>query len=143
MYENIEKIKPYFFSIREIDLTKVCLDIKLPFNWKYEKIISNYDDIGFILQDKNEINVLLSLVTTSSKEGYELVFSCAQTIILFNKEEEAKKLLFEEKVHELKKLFETQSLEKLKEIKLLNDNEKDTTQFRLVGEGIEERSEGN
>jgi len=67
------------------------------------------------------------------------VLSCANEIIKINKEEEEKRRLFDQKVNELKLLFEKESLDKLKDINLLNEyGQQNTTGVGLVGEGEEE-----
>ena len=53
MYENIKGLRPYFFSLREID-SNVSLDIKFPLSWKYEQIISQYKLVKAKVQDKND-----------------------------------------------------------------------------------------
>ena len=149
MFEIIKSLKPYFFSLREIE-NNVSLDIKLPTSWKYEQIIAPYRSVKFKVQDKNDKFNLVSLISVASKEGYDVVIGCANEIILINKEEEEKRRLFEEKVNELKVLFQNQSLEKLKDIKLIEENgQEDTTGIRMdeqrIGEGqdrdIEEQEE--
>jgi hypothetical protein len=48
MFDNIRHLRPYFFSLREID-NNVSLDIKLPVTWKIESIISLYKSINDLL----------------------------------------------------------------------------------------------
>lgn len=133
MYENVIKIRPYFFSLREIG-NNVSLDIKIPAEWKYDHIIINYEYLEAKIQDKNERNCLLSLISTDDKDGYESVFNCALELIKTNKEEEEKMKLFKEKIDELQQLFINTSLDKLKELKFNNDAGKDTEGNGMVGE---------
>ena len=44
MFDNIRKLRPYFFSLREID-NNVSLDVKLPSTWKFETIVVPYKSI--------------------------------------------------------------------------------------------------
>lgn len=120
MFESIRKLRPYFFSLREIE-NNVSLDIKLPLTWKYEEIVKPYRLIKTKVQDKNDKFSLLSLVSTSSQEGFDMVFACALEIININKEEEEKQRLFQQKMKELQELFRKESLDKLKGINLLED----------------------
>lgn len=144
MYENIKSLRPYFWSLREVEGSSVSLDIKLPLTWKYEKIVAPYSGVKLKVQDKNDKFTLISLVSPSTKEGYSLVFSCANDVIVYNKEEEEKKRLFEEKVRELQVLFQSQTLDKLKDIKLIDEyGQEDTTGIRMVGQGDEEGSDGD
>lgn len=149
MFEFIKALRPYFFSVREID-NNVSLDIKLPLTWSYDTILAPYKSIKHKIQDKNDKYTLISLVTVGTKEGYDVLFSCANEIIKINKEEEEKRRLFEEKVQELKKLFASESLDKLKELNFINNIEDDeqeedigyTTGDDEIGEGHFEEQGG-
>ena len=143
MFENIKSLRPHFHSLREIQ-NNVSLDIKLPLNWKYDDIIKPYSTISTKIQDKNEKFNLVSLVSQATQEGYDVVFACANEIFTFNREEEEKQKLFQQKVKELQELFKNESLDKLKEINLIdNYGQENTTGIGLVEQGIEERSEGS
>ena len=139
MYENIISLRPHFFSLREIG-NNVSLDIKMPAEWKYEHIVGHYETLTTKIQDKNEISILLSLISTNDKEGYELVFECAKELINRNKEEEEKMLLFKEKIKELQQLFINSSLDKLKDLKFKNNDGEDTTVTGVAGEGTKKGS---
>jgi hypothetical protein len=143
VYEIIKSLKPYFFSLREID-GNVSLDLKIPTNWKFETIVTPYRSVKTKVQDKNDKFNLISLVSSATKEGYDVVIGCSNEIILINKEEEEKKKLFDQKVNELKLLFQHQSLDKLKDINFLEENgQEDTTRVRMVEQGDEEGREGD
>jgi len=143
MFEYIRKLKPYFFSLREID-NNVSLDIKVPINWSYDEIIKPYRSIKTKIQDKNERFTLLSLIAVGTEEGYNVALTCALDIIVTNKEEEEKHKLFMSKVKELELLFKNQSLDKLKELNFISNNgeqetgQEDSTSINLVGQGIDE-----
>lgn len=143
MFDTIKFIRPFFFSLREID-NNVSLDIKLPLSWKYEEIVKPYRSIKSKIQDKNDKFSLLSLISTATQEGYDVVFSCAKEIVDVNREEEEKEKLFQQKVKELKELFKTGSLEKLKDINLLDEyGQEITSGVRVVEEGVREGSDGD
>jgi hypothetical protein len=143
VFENIKTLRPYFHSLREVQ-DNVSLDIKLPLTWNFDNIIKPYSTIGFKVQDKNDRFNLISLISTATQNGYDVVFACANEIVKFNKEEEEKQHLFQQKVKELEELFKKQSLESLKEINLLSVNEqKDTTSIRLVEKGDGKGQDGS
>ena len=124
IFETIKTLRPYFYSIREIE-DNVSLDMKFPVRWKTEY---QDDAVNIIAQDKNEKVNLVSFVTPATKEGYESVINIAQAIIKFNQEEEEKEKLFQQKINELKELFKSESLDKLKEITFTENGErKDNT----------------
>lgn len=144
MFETIQKLKPYFFSLREIE-SNVSLDIKLPSKWKFEDIAGQYKSVKVKVQDRNEKNILLSIISVSSYAGYETAFDCAGEIIRVNKEIEEKQRLLQAKIKELEILFQHESLDKLKDITFIENarQEEDTTGIRMVGEGAEEGPEGD
>jgi hypothetical protein len=122
VFDTIKSLHPFFFSLREIQ-EKVSLDIKIPVHWK-----NNYEedtDVQFKVQDKNEKNMLLSLISLATKEGYDAVFNVAKKIIRSNQEEEEKIKLFNDKVEELRKFFLDSPLDKLKEISFIKNNVRD------------------
>lgn len=143
MYESIKSLRPYFHSLREIN-TNVSLDIKLPLNWDYTDIVKPYSSIDVKVQDKNDRFTLMSLIASATQEGYDIVFACANEIIMVNKEEEEKQRLFQQKVKELQELFKKENLDKLKEINFIEkDGQEDTTGIRMVGQGDEEGRSGD
>lgn len=142
MYNHIHSLRPYFYSLREID-TNLVLDVKIPLNWIFEEIVNQYKAIKLIVQDKNDKFILLSLITYSSNEGYDILFACANEIVKVNKEEEEKKKLFQQKVRELEALFKNESLDVLKEINLINKNgQENSTGVGMVEEGGGQGLEG-
>jgi len=143
VFEEIKSLRPHFHSLREIQ-NNVSLDIKVPLSWKYEDIVKPYRTVNVKVQDKNDKFNLVSFISQATQEGYDVVFACADEIFKYNKEEEEKQKLFQEKVKELQKLFKTESLDKLKEINLIdNYGQEITTGTELVGQGDEEGSEGS
>ncbi len=143
MFEEIKSLRPHFHSLREIQ-NNVSLDIKVPLSWKYEDIIKPYRTVTVKVQDKNDKFNLVSFISQATQEGYDVVFACANEIFKFNKEEEEKQKLFQQKVKELQELFKNESLEKLKEINLTdNYGQEITTGVGVVEQGDEEGSEGS
>jgi hypothetical protein len=137
VFESIKSIRPHFHSLREIE-GNVSLDIKLPLTWRYEDIIKPYRSLKMKVQDKNEKFTLLSLIANGTQEGYDVVFACALEILTFNKEEEEKQNLFQQKVKELQELFKKESLDTLKDINLLSNYGQEVT----TGDGVVEQGDG-
>lgn len=139
MYENIKILRPHFHSLREVK-ENVSLDLKLPLTWIYNDIIKPYSTISVKVQDKNESYNLVSLISQSTQNGYDVVFACANEIVVFNREEEEKQHLFKQKVKELQELFKKQSLDTLKDINLLGSygQQEDNTSEGLVEQGSAE-----
>lgn len=146
MYQLISNLRPYFFSLREIS-ENVSLDLKIPTTWRLEavqSIVSQYKSLQLKIQDKNDKNQLISIVSLATEEGYDTARICAEEIIKFNIELEEKERLFKEKVKELELLFRKESLDKLKEINFTTeDGQEDSTGDGLALEGDGEGQEGH
>ena len=152
MYELISDLRPYFFSLREIK-QNVSLDIRIPTNWKLEhvhQVIEQYKSVSYQVQDKNDKNILISIVSSADQEGYNVARTCAKEIITYNQELEEKERLFKIKQRELQELYQKQlkdlentfknePLDKLKDPNFrTGDGQEDTTRIELAGEGDEE-----
>jgi hypothetical protein len=126
VYNIIKSLRPYFFSLREVK-ENVSLDLKLPSQWEYEGLPRAKEDIPFTikLQEQKDTTTLISLISPASVEGYDVVFSYAKAIITFNKEKEEKSKLFSQTIEEIKTLFLSTPLDKLKEISFNKLLEKD------------------
>jgi hypothetical protein len=146
VYELISNLRPYFFSLREIE-RNVSLDLKIPTTWRLEhvqQVVSQYKSMSLKVQDKNDKYQLVSLVSFATQEGYDTARSCAVEIIKYNIELEEKDRLFKEKVRELETLFRNESLDKLKDINFLENNEQeDSTGIGLAVEGNGEGQDGD
>jgi len=145
MYKFIQSLKPYFFSLREIN-DNVSLDIKIPTTWGYNDIAlkPQFNTIRTQVQDQNDKNTLLSIISDATEMGYGNVLLLANDIIQTNMEEEEKLKLFNQKMNELKEIFLKSSLDNLKDITFTNDGKaKTTTGIRMADEGNIKGSEGN
>lgn len=143
MFDNIRALRPHFHSLREVQ-NNVSLDIKVPLNWTYSEIIKPYSTIQIKEQDKNEKFTLVSLIAQATQGGYDVVFACAIDIINTNREEEEKQKLFQQKVKELQQLFKKESLDKLKDLNILEDyGQEDTTGDGVVEQGTGEGQDGD
>ena len=131
MYELIKNLRPYFFSLREIE-KDVSLDMKFPIKWKFDY---EHSILKIVLQEKTEKVTLVSFVMPATVEGYDTVNSVALSIIKFNLEQEEKEQLFQDKINELKDLFASSPLDKLKEINFLDNETKPQLPLK-TGDGM-------
>lgn len=140
IYKTIEKLRPYFVSLRELE-GNVSLDMRFPLKWKHD---IKYDGLQTIIQDEKYETRLISFVMLANEDGYNAVIDVVSEIIKFNLEREEKEKLFHSKIDELKSLFERESLDSLKKLNFLNDEEKkniktgDTAGNGVVDEGSKE-----
>ena len=116
MYKEIVELRPYFHSLREFN-TDVSFDLKLPLSWEITFDESIFKSVKLKEQDKNEKTKLVSYISPKTEAGYKEVIKCVKHIITYNLEKERKERLLEEKIKELKKLFQEKDLELLENLK--------------------------
>jgi hypothetical protein len=112
LYKEFSTLFPYIQSVRKIE-TYLSFDISFPKTWKIPK---KYVDETKIMEQQSSINDerLFSYVSEFNETDVEKTYQNISNIIKYNKEREDKDKLFENKVNELKQIFEKQNLEKLK-----------------------------
>ncbi len=115
MFDYLKKIGPYFFQLRKLE-DYLVFDVLFPNTWKLPKRFVQEDK--FLNNGETEDgNLSLSFISDFTEEGVDLIYQNIIGIINFNLEREEKERLLDEKIGELKKLFDSQKLENLKELK--------------------------
>lgn len=144
IYNEINVLRPYFHSLREFN-TEVSFDLKFPLSWDITPDISTYNLVKFKEQDKNDKTKLISYVAPKNEIGYNQVYQSILEIINNNLEREIKERLLNEKIKELRKLFQEKDLKSLENLKFDEIYErKGTERIGLSdSEGHSEDSEGN
>jgi hypothetical protein len=112
LYKEFSTLFPYIQSVRKIE-TYLSFDISFPNTWKIPK---KYVDETKIMEQQSTVpnERLFSYVSEFNETEIERVYQNICSIIKYNKEREEKDKLFEDKVNELKRIFEKQNLDKLK-----------------------------
>ena len=120
--ERIEKIKPYFalFNVSAEDGAAYVV-VKFPQTWALPD--------GKGLQEAYNVQVApmqngLCFVTELSN-GAECIFDALDYVIEFNKRAEERKTLLLEKAEELKKIFASEPIDKLRTLKFVFESEKE------------------
>lgn len=115
IYKEIVNLIPYLASIRVIE-NVITLDVVFPSSWK---IIKRFVDEKSVVENESSDTEYraFSFVCEMSEENFNSIYNSVVNIIKFNKEREEKERLFQEKVNELKGVFEKQSLDDLKALK--------------------------
>jgi hypothetical protein len=141
LYKEFSTLFPYIQSVRKIELY-LSFDISFPNSWKIPK--KYVDETKIMEQQSTTPNErLFSYVSEFNESEVERVYQNICSIIKYNKEREEKDKLFEDKVNELKVIFEKQNLEKLKSLNFqinepkqklkLEDNEEQINTDRVAG----------
>jgi hypothetical protein len=115
LYKEFSTLFPYLQSVRKLQ-NFLSFDVMFSTTWKLPK--KYVDEEKVMEQESKTANMrLFSFVSEIDEQSIEKVSTNIQSIINYNLEREEKDLLFQEKVNELKTLFEKQSLKNLKQLK--------------------------
>lgn len=121
LYKEFSDLLPHLQSVRKIK-DYFSFDVMFPITWKLPK--KYVDENRVVEQDsKTATHRFFSFVADINEEGVDTTTSNIKNIIKYNLEREEKERLFEDKVTELKTIFEKQNLRNLKNLKFhLNSN---------------------
>lgn len=125
--EAILKLEKYLHSIRKLK-AYLSVDLILPTNWVFPK--SMVDSLQVVQNEGQNGVIITSFVSTftDSNKTLDIIFK----LINYNLELEEKDRLLKSKVAELKEVFKTNKLEKLKTLEFrvpADDNELDDNMF--------------
>ena len=115
LYKEFSALLPYLQSVRKIK-THLSFDVSFPKNWKLPKKFVQEDKV-MEHQSQNPDERVISFVSEISEDEVELTSKNIKNVISYNLEREQKERLFNEKVEELKGLFEKQTLKNLQTLK--------------------------
>ncbi len=114
LYSEFSTLFPYLQSVRKLK-NYLSFDVHFPTTWKIPKKFVNEQKV--VEQDsKLDGSRLISFVSEISENSVVETTSDIQNIIKYNLEREEKDKLFQNKVTELKTIFEKQTLSKLKNL---------------------------
>jgi hypothetical protein len=117
-YREIENIVEYLISIRKLE-KYFSFDVIFPGSWSILK--SQIDETKTVFTKNEEKGKQISFVSDLTEESITETIERIETIVKYNKEKEEKQRLFQEKVNELKNIFEKESLNDLKNLKFDKD----------------------
>ena len=121
LYKEFSSLLPYLQSVRKLK-EYFSFDVSFPITWKLPK--KYVDENRVVEQDsKTSTHRFFSFVSEINEEDVDRITSNIKSIVKYNLEREEKEMLFENKVNELKGIFEKQNLKNLKNLKFqLNTN---------------------
>ena len=114
LYKEFSELLPYLQSVRKLE-TYLSFDVSFPTTWKLPK---KFVDEDKVMEQSSKINNerLFSFVSEISEESVEKMSRNLKNIIKYNHDREEKEKLFQNKVEELKHIFEKQDLKSLKSL---------------------------
>lgn len=132
LFKEFNELFPYIVSVRKLK-TYLCFDVEFPDTWKIPKKFINEERV--VEQNKKNENMrFYSFVADFNETSVNDISNSIIQIIKYNKEREEKERLLESKVSELKKIFESQNLNNLQNLKFeiqskikLEDDEEEVT----------------
>jgi hypothetical protein len=115
LYKEFSALLPYLQSVRKLQ-NYLTFDVSFPTTWKLPK---KYVEEDKVMEQNSKVENyrLFSFVSEITEDGIEKVSQNIQNIIKYNLEREEKEVLFNNKVDELKLIFEKQNLKNLKNLK--------------------------
>jgi hypothetical protein len=114
-YKEIEDLVDYVYSVRKLK-TYFSFDIEFPPSWTILK--THIDESKTVVNKNDKESKSFSFVSEITDEDISETILKIKKIVEYNKEREEKLKLFNEKVNELKGLFEKQDLKELKHLKI-------------------------
>lgn len=114
LYKEIQPYLDYLFMIRKLD-TYLSFDLKFPEKWGTPKPPNDKIQIlPFEVEEKHLKGI--TFVCLAQEPEIEAMTSIINKVIKINKEREIKEELFKKTIQELKKTFEQNDLDKLKDL---------------------------
>jgi hypothetical protein len=129
MYKELKDIFNYLVTVRVLK-TYLSIDVEFPIGWKIPKKFVQEDKI-MENEKMNKDKRFFSFVSEFDEEALNTTLKSIKSIISYNKEIELKEKLLKQKIDELKKIFESEHLDSLQNLKFelleekLNDGEED------------------
>lgn len=135
LYKDISQLYPYIISIRKLK-TYLSFDISFPNTWKLPK---KYVPENSALEVESSVpnERTISFISEFNEESVDKTTLNIVRIIQYNKEREEKERLLQDKVNELKNIFEKQDLTTLKSLQF-NLNKINKIELSDEGETITE-----
>jgi cysteinyl-tRNA synthetase len=127
MYKELKDIFSYLVTVRVLK-TYLSIDVEFPIGWKIPKKFVQEDKI-MENEKMNKDKRFFSFVSEFDEEALNTILKSIKSIISYNKEIELKEKLLKQKIDELKKIFESEHLDSLQNLKFelleekLNDGE--------------------
>jgi len=135
LYKDIAQLYPYIISIRKLK-TYLSFDVSFPNSWKLpKKYVPENSAVEIESSIPNERSI--SFVSEFNEDSVDKTTLNILRIIQYNKEREEKERLLQDKVNELKNIFEKQDLVTLKSLQF-NLNKINKIELSDEGETIAE-----
>jgi hypothetical protein len=112
LYKEFSSLLPYLQSVRKLE-NYFSFDVSFPKTWK---LLKRYVDEEKVIEQPSKVDNerMFSFVTEINEDAMGVIIKNIRNIIQYNLELEEKERLFQNKVEELKSIFEKSNLNNLK-----------------------------
>jgi hypothetical protein len=114
LYKEFSALLPYLQSVRKLE-SYLSFDVSFPTTWKLPKKFVDEDNVMEHTR-KTSGERFFSFVSEINEESVERMSQNLKNIIKYNHDREEKERLFQNKVEELKTIFEKENLNNLKNL---------------------------
>ena len=122
LYDEITKFTKYFNSIRMHE-GLIVVDLKLPLKWKDKEILADRGGkVQMNVGKSNEKFKLVSFFAPFDKGGTEILSDEIFAIVKWNKDQEEKNELLNIKMVELRKVFNENNVDSLRNLNIAFNN---------------------
>jgi len=131
LYKEFSGLLPYIQSVRKLK-NYLSFDVSFPEQWKLPKKYVKEDKV-IEQESKIELERLFTFISEINEIDVEKLTKNIQGLITFNLEREEKENLYQDKVEELKQIFEKTTLKNLQTLKFEIKNNKSSLTEDEVG----------
>lgn len=131
--QRIDKLSSYFKGIKLAESYRV-IEVNIKKGWAIPLTQEESEEIEFSQKESKEPSIYYTMFFSKTKTFDELLDFVEERVINHNLEIEEKERLLKSKVEELKKVFETKSLDELNNLKFTT--EEDSLSLKNVSVGI-------
>jgi len=131
--ERIDKLSSYFKGIKLAESYRV-IEVNIKKDWTIPLTQFESEEIQFSQKESKQPSIYYTMFYSETKTFDEILDFVEEKVINYNLEIEEKERLLKAKVEELKKVFESKSLDELNNLKFTT--EEDSLSLKNVSVGV-------
>lgn len=132
--ERIDKLSSYFKGIKLAESYRV-IEVNIKKDWTIPLTQFESEEIQFSQKESKQPSIYYTMFYSETKTFDELLDFVEEKVINYNLEIEEKERLLKAKVEELKKVFESKSLDELNNLKFTTEEDSLSLKNASVGVG--------
>jgi len=132
--ERIDKLSQYFKGIKLAESYRV-VEVNIKKNWTIPLNQEESEEIQFSQKESKQPSIYYTMFYSETKTFDEILDFVEEKVINYNLEIEEKERLLKAKVEELKRVFESKSLDELNHLKFTTEEDSLSLKNMSVGVG--------